>query len=113
MTTKQLPPIRRLTCCCCGESTIGRQWWNRDTGFGLCADCIPFVSRGESAEGLQSTYGTRGVHYDIPVMTKRRFFNIAMAQSIDWLQRAANDPNANMSQLHVLLLRLAIRKKTD
>lgn len=59
-------PTRRLTCCCCGATTIGRQWHNRDTGYGLCTNCIDLCSRGESADSMRSNYGDRGVHYDIP-----------------------------------------------
>ncbi|STQ90031.1 hypothetical protein [Iodobacter fluviatilis] len=56
---------RTLTCCCCGNSTRGRQWWGRDNGFGLCTDCISFceadVGQGEKTE----SYGIRGVHFDL------------------------------------------------
>jgi hypothetical protein len=56
--------IRTLTCCCCGASTRGRQWWNRDTGFGICPPCVVFVrSRGETQ--IEGLYGTAGVHYDV------------------------------------------------
>lgn len=57
---------RRLTCACCGESTLGRQWWNRDTGFGLCASCIPLCQRGETPESFEQSYGKRGIHFDLP-----------------------------------------------
>ncbi len=56
---------KRLTCCCCGAATVGRQWWNRDTGFGLCTDCIDYVSRGMDAEDVERSYGIRGVHFDL------------------------------------------------
>ena len=58
-------PIRRLTCCCCGASTYGRQWFNRDTGFGLCVECIPFCERGETPESFERLYGRRGEHYAV------------------------------------------------
>lgn len=63
----KVEPIRRLTCCCCGESTMGRQWWNRDTGYGLCVKCIPLVSRPINLEGttMERLYGVRGFHYDV------------------------------------------------
>jgi hypothetical protein len=59
---------RRLICACCGSETIGRQWWNRDTGYGLCTDCIDFVanSKGMMPEEMERSYGKRGVHYDVP-----------------------------------------------
>lgn len=57
--------VKILTCCCCGNGTRGRQWWNRDTGYGLCKDCIvdcgADVAIGETAEA----YGVRGYHYDL------------------------------------------------
>jgi hypothetical protein len=57
--------IRHLTCCCCGEATQGRQWYNRDTGFGLCEKCIPYVSRKQSPEEVLSCYGRQGYHFDV------------------------------------------------
>lgn len=62
---ESLPPVRSLTCCCCGELTRGRQWRNRDTGFGLCPACIPLCERNETPEGFASLYGERGIHFDI------------------------------------------------
>jgi hypothetical protein len=56
---------RGLICACCGERTMGRQWWNRDTGYGLCVPCIPFVSRKQTDEEVERSYGVRGVHYDV------------------------------------------------
>lgn len=58
-------PIRELECCCCGQDTIGRQWWNRDTGYGLCVKCIPYVSKGQTQEEIESCYGKEGIHYNI------------------------------------------------
>ena len=64
--TTEVATIRRLTCCCCGESTRGRQWWNRDTGFGMCESCITFVrERGMSEGEIQRNYGVAGVHHSI------------------------------------------------
>lgn len=59
-----LEPARTLTCCCCGESTRGRQWWNRDIGFGVCPPCVVFVRRKGETQ-IQSLYGIAGVHYDV------------------------------------------------
>jgi hypothetical protein len=44
---------------------MGRQWWNRDTGYGLCDDCIRTC--GLDAIGMgghADSYGVRGVHWD-------------------------------------------------
>ena len=57
---------RNLTCCCCGSGTHGRQWWNRDTGFGLCDKCADWlVARGTDAEEMHSLYGIVGNHYKL------------------------------------------------
>ena len=58
--------IEHLTCCCCGEETKGRQWHNRDTGFGLCAQCAKWIREKETAEEMFSRYGHRSIHYDLP-----------------------------------------------
>lgn len=58
---------RRLTCCCCGESTMGRQWWNRDTGFGLCPKCARWMrERGTPEEEIRQMAGIEGHHFNIP-----------------------------------------------
>lgn len=58
--------IRTLTCCCCGEATRGRQWWNRDTGYGICPQCVEYVrSKGESEEEIAKLYGERGIHWGL------------------------------------------------
>jgi hypothetical protein len=57
--------IKHLNCCCCGERTLGRQWWNRDTGFGLCPKCADRISKSEDQETMKSCYGEKGVHYYI------------------------------------------------
>lgn len=66
-------PIRELGCCCCGNSTRGRQWWNRDTGYGICPSCIEYVKKqGESDEQIAESYGVKGVHYDVEKEAPRR-----------------------------------------
>jgi hypothetical protein len=56
-------PIRSMSCCTCGRGCRGRQWWNRDTGFGLCAKCGDWLStRGEDPERMA---GKRGIHWDV------------------------------------------------
>jgi hypothetical protein len=62
-------PIKYLTCCCCGNGTTGRQWWNRDTGYGLCNACVIWLTeeRGEDEETMRENYGEKGFHYAIEV----------------------------------------------
>jgi len=68
---------RNLTCACCGQSTRGRQWWNRDTGYGVCPRCADDNTK-RYGEGLaadtkenpcsQTThalYGVRGYHFAV------------------------------------------------
>ena len=57
--------IRTLTCCCCGELTRGRQWHNRDTGFGLCGTCALRIAERETPEYMHECYGIRGEHYGL------------------------------------------------
>ena len=57
--------MKRLTCGCCGEAALGKQHWNHDTGYGLCAKCVPFVSRFGTDELFG--YGTPGVNYAVPL----------------------------------------------
>jgi len=56
---------RRLTCCCCGaDAGVWEQWYNRDTGYGVCAPCVVWVrSRGESEAEIRSNYGVEGINY--------------------------------------------------
>jgi hypothetical protein len=58
-------PIRHLTCACCGAETKGRQWHNRDKGYGVCSDCIETMKRRETPEHLLECYGYEGVHYNV------------------------------------------------
>jgi hypothetical protein len=62
----RVSPVRWLTCCVCGERCRGRQWWNRDTGYGLCEACADGITRSQSAEEHRQCYGIRGVHFAIP-----------------------------------------------
>ena len=58
-------PVESLSCCCCGNRTLGRQWWNRDTGYGLCDGCIELCGADVPVGDTAESYGVRGIHYDI------------------------------------------------
>lgn len=58
-------PARRMLCSCCGAVSQGRQWHNRDTGFGLCLECADRLTPKYGPEEMQRLYGVRGWHYDI------------------------------------------------
>lgn len=61
---------RMLTCACCGDRTLGRQWHNRDHGFGLCAKCADWIPERWPDEDMHTLYGERGYHYDLKTETK-------------------------------------------
>lgn len=66
MATAALKPVRDLGCCCCGNATRGRQWWNRDTGYGICVECIAFIRKhGETEEEIFQNYGEQGIHWGV------------------------------------------------
>jgi len=57
--------VRSLGCCCCGgDAGRWEQWWNRDTGYGVCAPCVAWVrSRGETEAEIRENYGVEGVNF--------------------------------------------------
>ncbi len=59
-------PVESLTCCCCGNGCSGRQWWNRDTGYGMCESCIVYVrEKGMPEEEIVQCYGHAGIHHSL------------------------------------------------
>ena len=44
-------------------------------------------------------------------MTKREYFNRLMLEPVWWLQGNAERPSVGMTRVHVLLSRLAVRRK--
>jgi NMD protein affecting ribosome stability and mRNA decay len=62
---EKLPKIKILRCCVCGERTVGRQWFNRDEGFGLCSKCADYVGQRETEEEIRENYGVEGIHYNV------------------------------------------------
>jgi hypothetical protein len=58
--------LRHLTCCCCGgDAPAYAQWWNRDTGYGLCGSCAAWMQASPSYDPAEflSCYGEAGVHW--------------------------------------------------
>jgi hypothetical protein len=57
--------LARLECGCCGASTRGRQWWNRDTGYGICGTCAAWIAARAhyDQEAFTRCYGEKGVHW--------------------------------------------------
>ncbi len=59
---------KRLQCGCCGSSAFGRQHWNHDTGFGLCAKCAMDFAANPAKYGDElSGYGTPGHNFAMPL----------------------------------------------
>jgi hypothetical protein len=66
---------RKLICACCGQETRGRQWWNQDTGWGICPKCARWIESIEGREHVEDCYGKQGIHWDVEQKTaaaKRR-----------------------------------------
>lgn len=53
-----------LRCCVCGGNAVGRQWYNRDTGYGICIPCANEWEKTEGRDSLVNSCGKRGYHYD-------------------------------------------------
>lgn len=65
-------------CACCGSSLFPRrpQWWNQDTGYGMCDKCAgsilhlpgfkPLGSSPFPRPEFERAYGKPGVHYTLP-----------------------------------------------
>lgn len=60
-------PVVNLTCAVCGNGTRGRQWYNRDTGYGLCPRCAEWLRsrKNETPASIRECYGIQGVHYEV------------------------------------------------
>lgn len=73
---------RLLTCCCCGESTLGRQWGNRDIGYGLCEPCATWLPAHDTTdEDMRELYGIQGVHYALTADPPRSPFEAPSAET--------------------------------
>ena len=59
--------IKTLTCAVCGAETKGRQWANRDNGYGICDKCVDTVEAPPEFETkedyLYFNFGKKGFHY--------------------------------------------------
>lgn len=63
-----------LICACCGGNAPSKkQWWNQDTGYGICARCFKNVIEHEfsvlhNAEAIDyalKCYGKPGLHHSL------------------------------------------------
>ena len=65
METGTLEPVQGLYCNCCGSLTYGRQWWNRDNGYGICVSCAD-KQYPNAQVGAETDNGIKGIHFDTP-----------------------------------------------
>lgn len=64
--SSQNPPCKPLICCCCGgDAPTREQWWNRDTGYGLCGTCARMIQARPDydADDFRRNYGDEGIHW--------------------------------------------------
>jgi len=62
-----------LQCACCGGQAPGKQWWNQDKSWGICARCYRSVLVHEvklygEADGkleAERAYGLPGIHHSL------------------------------------------------
>jgi len=64
-TIKKEPRIINLECNCCGGSAPGRQWYNRDDGYGLCVRCGDEQEKKCGVEQVEDWSGKRGYNWDV------------------------------------------------
>jgi hypothetical protein len=56
--------MNRLTCAVCGDACRGRQWWNRDDGFGVCPRCWREAVKREGLDEATRLYGKPGENHE-------------------------------------------------
>jgi hypothetical protein len=71
----------RLICCVCGKYHFGVQWHGRDTGYGLCMNCVDFAAQYETEQSMKESYGIQGVHY-VGVLCSWSFNKLQMYDTI-------------------------------
>jgi len=54
-----------LTCAVCGGNAPGRQWWNRDTGYGVCPTCFKEEVQRDGLYEAVLRYGHPGEHHSL------------------------------------------------
>ena len=68
------PKVRTLRCAVCDGEARGRQWTNRDLGYGVCVRCADANTAryGEgdphgslAGDDTHALFGIRGYHFDV------------------------------------------------
>ena len=56
----------KLICSSCtGEAPSKRQWFNQDTGYGICPRCFQLVLEKDGRPAAIDSYGRPGVHHSL------------------------------------------------
>jgi hypothetical protein len=55
-----------MTCATCGQPARGKQWWNRDTGYGVCDSCVTEQLETCGKQYVVECYGKPGKHHSMP-----------------------------------------------
>lgn len=74
-----MTPIERLSCACCGAYARGRQWHNRDTGYGVCSRCFRESFARDGREEAERLYGRAGEHHSLDWANERDLSRTAAA----------------------------------
>lgn len=71
-----------LICAVCGgHAPSHKQWWNRDTGYGVCARCFTWVSEREGEAQARECYGVPGVHHSIDSKADREAASLVIVEA--------------------------------
>lgn len=65
-----------MQCASCGGEAKGKQWWNRDKGYGVCPRCVfRQLMNGTTPEEIYSNYGKEGRNYHLTSCLTRTELN--------------------------------------
>lgn len=123
-TVKAPAGAYRMQCACCG-SDAGRwkQWFNQDSGYGVCARCVDWIMDRERRTPMgpaefRRTYGVPGVNYEPKLRSHngRWFVILAEFPNTEDGTREANDYMAAFPGASVLVVadgRVILADKAD
>jgi hypothetical protein len=55
--------MKMLICCSCAGEAPGKQWWNRDTSYGICARCFRVWVAKMGFKQAVFSCGSPGIHH--------------------------------------------------
>lgn len=57
--------LANLICNCCGQYIKGKQWWNRDEGYGICKSCGEEQADRYGLAQVELDNGKKGIHWGV------------------------------------------------